>query len=144
MNAATQIKAQVTKQFSASPETVFDAWLTGDKIRQWFAPGLGPMARVAVDARVGGAFLFAQRRGLDTVDHMGTYVEMSRPHRLVFTWQVKGTSDSSRVLIDIRAHESGCELTLTHELAPHWADYRERTEAAWHKMLDAMAKAIAA
>jgi uncharacterized protein YndB with AHSA1/START domain len=140
--AKTQVKAQVVHRFNASPEAVFDAWITGDKIRQWFAPGLGEMVRIAVDAREGGMFSFVQRRGMEDVDHQGRYLEFQRPDRLAFSWQVKGTADSSRVMIDIAPTAVGSELTLVHELHPHWADYRERMQASWSKMLTAMAAAI--
>jgi uncharacterized protein YndB with AHSA1/START domain len=138
----TSLSARVTHRFRAAPEAVFDAWLTGEKVRRWFAPGLGEMTRVAVDPRVGGSFLFAQRRGMDEVEHLGKYEELFRPDRLAFTWQVKGTADISRVVIDIAATADGCELTLVHQLHPHWANYVERTQSAWTKMLNAMAEAI--
>jgi uncharacterized protein YndB with AHSA1/START domain len=142
MTPSLPVKAQVTYRFAASPEAVFDAWITGDKVRKWFGPGLGEMVRVAIDARPGGAFSFVQRRGLDEVDHIGKYLEFERPYRLAFTWQVKGTPDSSKVSIDIVAVDSGSELSLIHELHPHWANYRERMEAAWTKMLDAIADTL--
>ncbi|WP_416358654.1 hypothetical protein [Brevibacillus thermoruber] len=41
-------------------------------------------------------------------------------------------------MVDIVPRGSGCELTLTHQLAPDWADYRSRTEDAWTKMLDSL------
>jgi hypothetical protein len=52
------------------------------------------------------------------------------------------TADSSRVTIDIAPLEKGCELTLVHELHPDWADYAERTEAGWSKMLGALGAMI--
>jgi len=142
MNASSGVKAQVTRSFRASPEAVFDAWLTGANVRKWFGPGLGEMTRVVIDPREGGMFSFVQRRGLDDVEHFGTYEELVRPNRIVFTWTVKGTSDQSRVLVDILATADGSEVTLVHELAPHWANYVERTEAAWQKMLTAMQDSI--
>ena len=142
MNSTAEVTVKVTHQFTQVPEAVFDAWIKGDKIRKWFAPGMGEMVRIAVDARVGGSFSFVQRRGLDDVDHIGTYLEFDRPTRLAFTWQVRGTSHNSRVFVDILPKEEGCELALVHELHPHWADYKDKTAAAWTKMLTAMAAAI--
>jgi uncharacterized protein YndB with AHSA1/START domain len=142
MNSTTEIAVKVTHIFNAPREAVFDAWIASERIRQWFAPGLGEMVRVALDARVGGSFSFVQRRGMADVDHIGKYLELDRPQRLAFTWQVRGTSDTSRVFIDIVPKNEGCELTLVHELAPSWADYKDKTAAAWTKMLNAMAVAI--
>jgi uncharacterized protein YndB with AHSA1/START domain len=142
MSSATQVKAQVTHRFHAAPEAVFDAWITRDTVPKWFAPGLGDIIRVVVDPREGGIFSFVQRRGLDNVEHNGKYIEFIRPNRLVFTWSVKDTGHDSRVLIDIVPIAGGSELTLVHELHPHWENYRERTAASWTKMLTAMAAAI--
>jgi len=142
MTSQSPVQAQVTHFFRAKPEVVFDAWITSDKIRKWFGPGLGEMVRVAVDAREGGSFSFVQRRGMDDVDHTGKYLEFNRPYRLAFTWQVKGTPHSSKVSIEIANIPTGSELSLVHELHPHWADYREKVAASWTKMLTAMAAAI--
>ena len=135
----SSVSARVTRRFSSSPERVFDVWLDPGKVPQWFAPELGEMVRVEIDPRVGGSFSFMQRRDGEDVDHVGEYLEIDRPRRLVFTWGVPPEPpDKSRVLIDITPLETGCELTLTHELHPDWADYVDRTEAAWAKMLDTM------
>ena len=98
---------------------------------------------ISLDARVGGSFSFVVRRQGEEIDHVGEYLEIHRPRRLVFTWGIRmGTTDSSRVTIDIAPLEKGCELTLIHELHPDWADYADRTEAAWTKMLDALATTL--
>jgi hypothetical protein len=47
-----------------------------------------------------------------------------------------------RVTIDIVPLEAGCQLTLSHELHPDWADYASPTEAGWTKMLEALAEAL--
>ncbi|HTE39242.1 MAG TPA: SRPBCC domain-containing protein [Steroidobacteraceae bacterium] len=139
----SKVFARVTHSFKAKPEIVFDAWTTGSIVRQWFNPGPGETAGVAIDPRDGGSFLFVQRRGLDTVEHLGTYQEFVRPNRLVFTWDVKDVGHKSRVIVDIRATETGSEVAVAQELAPHWENYLKRTEASWTKMLQAMEKILA-
>jgi hypothetical protein len=37
---------------------------------------------------------------------------------------------------------TGCELTLTHELHPSWAEHVGKIEASWSKMLDVLAVAL--
>lgn len=128
---------RVTRRFSASADRVFDAWLDPKRASRWlFATPTGTMVRAEVDARVGGKFAFVDRRDGEDVEHVGEYLEIKRPRRLVFTLRVpKYTSDTTRVSIDILPVEgSGCVLTLTHEgvseeLAP-------RVQEGWGKILD--------
>jgi hypothetical protein len=54
----------------------------------------------------------------------------------VFTFHTeRGSTDLSRVTIEIAPRGSGCELTLTHEIDPKWVDYKDRTEAGWTTIL---------
>ena len=126
--------------FGASPERVFDAWLNTEMLQKWmFGPAVRDeeIVRLSIDARVGGKFSFVVRRQGAEIDHVGTYLEIDRPRRLVFTWGIAGEStDESRVVITIVPEGSGCELTLTHEMDPKWAEYADRTQAGWSKMLD--------
>jgi uncharacterized protein YndB with AHSA1/START domain len=137
---------RVTRRFSVSPERVFDVWLDPQMIGRWmFGPALREeeVLHLEVDARVGGTFSFLVRRQGEEIDHVGTYREIDRPRRLVFTWGVVGDSEGeSQVIVDIRPAETGAELTLTHEMHPKWVEYAGRTEAAWAKMLDALATAF--
>lgn len=139
MTVEPHVIVRVTRRFSVSPERVFDAWLDAEKAGRWmFATASGEMVRAEIDARVGGSFCFVDRRDGQDVKHTGEYLEIDRPRHLVFTFSVD-SSDSARVMIDIVPVGTGCELTLTHELHPDWADYASRTEAGWTNMLDALA-----
>ncbi len=137
MQAGSDIRVTVVHRFKAAPERVFDAWLSPDLLGQWMFGAKvrdEEILRISVDGRVGGSFSFLVRRQGEEIDHVGKYLEIDRPRRLVFTWGI-GEGDSSRVIIDIVPSGTGCELTLTHELHPDWADYAARTEAGWTKML---------
>lgn len=134
---------RITRSFTAPAEWVFDAWLDPAMIGRWmFGSALREeeVLHLKADAHVGGKFSFLVRRQGTEIDHVGTYREIDRPHRLVFTWGIGGESaDESVVTIDIRATGQGCDLTLTHEMDPKWAEYASRTEAGWTKMLGALA-----
>jgi uncharacterized protein YndB with AHSA1/START domain len=130
---------QVKKQLTASAERVFDAWLDPKSAGRWlFATATGQMVRVEIDARVGGQFIFVDRREGQDIEHCGEYVEIDRPRRLVFTFGVpKYSSETTRVIIDILPRDTGCELTLTHEgVLPEYAD---RTERGWTDILGRLA-----
>lgn len=142
MTAPAPVTVRVTHRFTASPERVFDAWLDPDKARKFlFATPSGQMVRADVDPRVGGQFTFTDRRdGVDVV-HTGEYLEIERPHRLVFTFGVPQYSAvMTTVTIEITALESGCELTLTHNgVLP---EYESRTQEGWGKILAGLAAAL--
>lgn len=144
MSPAPSIEVRATRYFEAAPERVFDAWLVPRMLGQWmFGPRVRQenVVRLDVDPRVGGGFSLKVERNGEIIDHVGQYLEIERPHRLVFTWAIKGHSDDepSQVRIDIAASSSGCVLTLVHTMDAKWAEYAQRTQDSWNAMLDALA-----
>jgi uncharacterized protein YndB with AHSA1/START domain len=144
MTDGSLVTVRVARRFDAAPERVFDAWLDPARAGKFlFATATGRMVRVAIDARIGGRFAFVDRRDGEDIEHVGEYLEIDRPRRLVFTFAVpKFSAQATRVAIDIAPAGSGCTLTLTHEgVLP---DYAGRTEAGWTGILDGLAGALAA
>ncbi len=130
---------QVTRKFSASAERVFDAWLDPKTVGKWlFATPTGKMVKIKIDARVGGSYTSVEQRDGVDVEHTGEYLEIDRPRRLVFTLKVpKYSQENTKLTIEIRSLEFGCELTLTHEgVLP---DYVARTTSGWNMILDQLA-----
>jgi uncharacterized protein YndB with AHSA1/START domain len=140
MNTLTPLQVRVTRHIRCAPESVFDAWIDPTSIARWFGPGLGKMVRIDVDPNVGGRFVFTQHRGVEDVEHTGEYLIVDRPRRLAFTWGApKYSDDFAYVGIEIRPSDHGCDLKLTHELTPKWADYADRTRAGWTLMIEQIA-----
>ncbi|HTL48322.1 MAG TPA: SRPBCC family protein [Verrucomicrobiae bacterium] len=140
------IKATVVREYPVSPLRVFNAWLDTNSIGHWM---FGPEVRdeeivsLGLDPRVGGGFSFVVRRDGDEVDHVGEYLVIEPPKRLAFTWGVRQDGPArSVVMVKIDPAGDGCVLTLTHELHPDWAHFKERVEAAWSLMLNALAKTL--
>ena len=128
MTTEQHIKVRVISHFSASPERVFDAWLDPEMIGRWmFGPALRDeeVVRVAVDSRVGGSFSFVVRRQGKEIDHVGEYLEIVRPRRLVFTWGVKPLPDGSHVIIDIAPIRNWVRTHLDSRIAPGLGGLRE-------------------
>ncbi|MGH8310737.1 MAG: SRPBCC family protein [Steroidobacteraceae bacterium] len=125
------------RRFSASPERVFDAWFDPEKLRVWmFKPPWGGMLRMRIDARVGGSFSFVERRNGEDFQFAGEYLEITRPHRLAFTWITpRGSPNGARVAIDVRSLAFGCEVSLTHD-----ANHAETT--AWHGMFHSLSELL--
>ncbi len=137
-NEQPTVTVRVSHRFQADAERVFDAWLDPGSAGKWlFATPTGQMVRVEIDPRVGGSFTLVDRRDGEDVEHVGKYLEIDRPRRLVFSFAVpKYSSQSTRVNIDIAPLPDGCEITLIHEgVLP---DYATRTEAGWNGILDAL------
>lgn len=137
MSEQEKVTLRVRRRFTASAERVFDAWLDPAKVCTWlFATKTGQIVRAEIDARVGGSFVIVRREGID-IEHVGTYLEIERPRRLVFTFAVPHFSkEITRVAVDITPVGTGCELTLTHEgVLPDWAS---RTESGWKMILDGL------
>ena len=123
---------------------MFDAWLNPEMIGRWmFGPALRDeeIVRIALDARVGGAFSFVGCAGKARRSTTSAGIAKStgraascspgrsRPRRKT---RAAWSSRSSR-------RAPAASSTLTHEMAPQWADFAPRVEAGWTKMLDALA-----
>jgi uncharacterized protein YndB with AHSA1/START domain len=136
------VTVQVSRQFKAPVERVFDAWLEPEQAEQFlFKTATGEMTKVEIDARRGGFFTITEKRDDEDVEHVGKYVVLDRPRRLVFTFGVpKYTSEITRVEIKIAAQKNGCDLTLIHEGV--WADYEDKTKEGWGKILGGLAEVV--
>ena len=145
-----KIEAKVTHRFKASAERVYDAWLDPEKTRRWMKSALielgleGDMKRVEIDARVGGSFFFSDMRDGVEAKHWGTYLELNRPRKIVFTWITpeKEEDDLSKVTLTLRPDNDGCVVTIVHELHEKWADYKARVENGWTQMLKAVGELL--
>lgn len=142
----TASMVRLQRSFRTTADELFDAWLTPAVLERWM---FGRTVRdedivhLAVDARVGGRFSFLVRRQGQDFDHVGEYLELDRPRRLAFTWDVgQSRSDGSRVELDLADSDGGVSLTLSHSLPAEAAPYANRTQAAWMRMLAALAQVV--
>lgn len=145
MNYTPSIRVERT--INASAERVFDAWLDPVWIgRFMFGPHLRDEQVVSLSnqAQVGGVFNYrVMRQGVE-INHTGTYREIDRPRRLVFTWGVDAEQgDLSVVTIELTPQGESCVLVLTHRLHPDWAVYAERTRQGWTKIVGDLIAALA-
>jgi uncharacterized protein YndB with AHSA1/START domain len=133
----------VKKTYTASAERVFDAFLDPAKAGKFlFATPTGTMIKVEIDPRVGGQYNITRREDKD-YEHLGEYLVIDRPHRLVFTLRVPQLGNVSKtVSIEIVPKGSGCELTLTH--SPVKPENQEGMRGGWGKILDGLENAIIA
>lgn len=137
---------EIVKEFSVQPEKVFDAWLDTNFLSKWmFGPDVRDeeIIKLENNPEKGGQFSYVVKREDEELDHRGTYREVSRPHRLVFTWGVdEEAGDESVVTIEIESTDGGCRLTLVHELDPKWEEYVDRTREGWTFMLEKLQETL--
>ena len=133
----------VTRRFDQPPEKVFDAWLNPDVARRFlFTTADSQVVVCEIDGRVGGRFNIVDRRqGQDDIAHIGEYLEIDRPRRLVFTFGVPQFDPTmTTVAIDIAPDGEGCVLSLHHtDVTEEW---RDGTIDGWTRILASLEPAL--
>jgi uncharacterized protein YndB with AHSA1/START domain len=129
---------RLSRQVSAAPECVFDAWLNADEVRAFlFAGRIGHAISSEIDARVGGGFRILGHRDGEEVEYSGRFLEINRPQRLVFSLFVeKFAQRDDRVIVELAPVLERSLLVLTHELSLPNPLERSRIQRGWARALD--------
>ncbi len=135
--ATRAVTVRVSRQFCATAECVFDAWLdpvtTGSFL---FAAEAGEVLRAEIDARVGGKFRFGRRENGAEVRWAGEYLWIDRPQLLAFSLNDGSrTPTDERVIIELASVGLGSLLVLTHEMGLERYPERQRIETEWRRRL---------
>jgi uncharacterized protein YndB with AHSA1/START domain len=145
---AAKAVATITREIFAAPERVFDAWLEPSLIAKWMTGVVDgdEVINVRTDARVGGTFSFLIKRSGEPIDHLGEYMEIDRPRRLVFTFdmhvaaQDPNPDGATLVTVDLEPTARGTRLTLTVDRLPR--EQVDRAETGWTKIIEAIERAV--
>src|SRR3569832_206845 len=94
-DASTTVR--LTHRYNVPADRVFDAWVTpAQAARFLFATRTGNFMHCDMDPKIGGHFLVTDRRPVGDGEesffdsqHRGTFIEIERPHRLVFDFTVE-------------------------------------------------------
>jgi uncharacterized protein YndB with AHSA1/START domain len=131
------VSVRVSRQVRAAPERIFDAWLSAEKTRTFLFTGPTEGAISVIDARVGGRFRIVRRWDREDVEYSGQYLEIDRPHRLVFSLFVeKHAQRDDRVIVELAPLAKQSLLVLTHELSLADPAERLRIQCEWAIVLD--------
>jgi uncharacterized protein YndB with AHSA1/START domain len=132
---------RVSRRFAHAAEAVFDAWLDPARAGKFlFATPTGVMKTVEIDARVGGRFNIVETREGGDAPHVGEYLVIDRPRRLVFTFGDEIAFTATTVTVEITPTAGGCELTLTHVgVLEKWV---AQTNAGWTGILEGLDGAL--
>lgn len=125
----------VSQDYGLPLGEVFDSWLRPEALSQWLRMETAPPSGVEIDRRVGGAFEIRLKCDGDDVPLRGSYLEIDRPSRLMFTWISPGTDlRESIVTLDLQPQGQGTRLTLTHDGLPS-AQHAQEHGMVWTQML---------
>jgi uncharacterized protein YndB with AHSA1/START domain len=107
----------VRREIAASPETLFDAWIDAEKMSAWMQPRGISETRAENDPREGGEFRIVMVSDGADILHQGTYREIDRPSRLVFTWSSPSTEHrDSIVTVTFEPLASGSTVVEIHQV----------------------------
>jgi uncharacterized protein YndB with AHSA1/START domain len=151
---SSPIVVRVSHRYSAPAERVFDAWLTpGLASRFLFRTRTGNVMQCEISPEVGGGFTVTDRRpaaegdeSVFDVVHLGKYLEINRPRKLVFEFSVLSYGDEpTRVTVDFAPiGPQATELSITHEMGT--SEYarmmEESSRKGWVSMLQTLEREL--
>jgi uncharacterized protein YndB with AHSA1/START domain len=140
---ATGPVVRLRRRVRAEAEQIFDLWTKPDLMVRWMSPFPGAVdCKATCDPRPGGGFSLFMASGDASREVSGTYVEVDRPRRLVFTWVGPLTNDvATLVTVELNPLGDETDLVLTHERLPTTAIVEGHTRG-WGYILDHLAEAI--
>jgi uncharacterized protein YndB with AHSA1/START domain len=131
-----KLSCHVTQVINAPIERVFDAWLNPDMLSRFMLPMPGmPRPEVEVDGQQGGRFTIYMDVGEEIIPHSGTYLEIDRPNRLVFSWESPFSADDSRVTLEFSSPEAGHTVVMLHHERFVDETSRNNHETGWGHIL---------
>ncbi|MDG1995712.1 MAG: SRPBCC domain-containing protein [Emcibacteraceae bacterium] len=136
---------KLSREFKTPAERVFDAWLDPKNVGNWlFGTPDGKEKGSKVDPRVGGNFEIGEMRGDEFANHVGTYHEIERPYRIVFSYYYETENEelSSTVIVELTDAGNGCIVHITHEMDDIYAEYEESTMEGWTMILNGLEKYV--
>ena len=87
----------IEQAFDAPREQVFDAWVEKDLLEKWFAPEGCTLHIARLDVREGGGYHWCIKNpSFGECWTIGSYLEVVRPERLVFTASIADANGVSR------------------------------------------------
>ena len=134
---------QVRRRLKARADQILDLWTKPDLMVRWMSPFPGAVdCKASCDLRPGGAFSLVMSSKESNREVSGTYVEIDRPRKLVFTWIGPLTNNvTTLVTVELNSRGDETDLVLTHERLPTSAIIEGHTKG-WGNILDHLADAV--
>jgi len=107
------LKATVSLDLHAAPQTVFAAWVEPPQMERWLFKSPTNSLRAQSEPWPGGIFSIVEHEGSEVIAHHGRYVVCEAPTRLSFTLAVpRHFAGQARIDVTIRASGPGSHLDL--------------------------------
>jgi uncharacterized protein YndB with AHSA1/START domain len=134
---------QIRRRLRAGPEQVFDLWTKPDLMVRWMSPYPGAVdCQATCDPRPGGAFSLVMSSKESSREVSGTFLQVDRPRKLVFTWIGPLTNHvNTLVTVELTPQGDETDLVLTHERLPTPRIHQGHT-IGWGNILDHLADAV--
>lgn len=140
----TDLVVKINKVIKAPIGKVFDAWLDPKTLSQFILPMPGmEEPKIENEAREGGSFTIIMKVGDDEIPHTGKYLVVSRPRKLVFTWESPASTDDSVVTLnftEVSDNKTNIELTHTRFIDE---ERRSNHEGGWNNILNKLNDVVA-
>jgi uncharacterized protein YndB with AHSA1/START domain len=127
----------------ATAEEIFDLWTKPDLMVRWMSPFPGPVdCKASCDLRAGGSYSLVMSSAESKREVTGTYVQIDRPRKLVFTWMGPLTNHvNTLVTLELNPRGDETDLVLTHERLPRTEMHVGHTKG-WGNILDHLAEVV--
>ena len=136
---------RIVRLYDGSPEAVFDLWVDADARKVWYAHSPDDVVEAETDLRVGGAWSVDFGRPGERYREHGTFLEIDRPHRVVYTMTFTfpdGRFFETKTTVEFVDKDGKTELTLLDAGYPDEATRRGH-EQGWPGFLDRLADLLA-
>jgi uncharacterized protein YndB with AHSA1/START domain len=125
----------VRREIAAPAEDLFDAWLDARSLGTWLRPSGIRETRAETDPREGGAFRIVMVADETSTVHSGTYREIDRPRRLVFTWSSPSTRSRDSIVTVTFQPSASSTVVEIHQVGLPDEEARVSHHAGWSDAL---------
>ena len=140
---ATGPIVQLRRRVKATAEEIFELWTKPDLMARWMSPFPGAVdCKASCDFRPGGSYSLVMSSEESKREVTGTYVQIDRPRKLVFTWMGPLTNHvNTLVTLELNPRGDETDLVLTHERLPTPEMHVGHTKG-WGYILDNLAEVV--
>lgn len=144
---AESVGATVVVTLAATPESVFDAWVTPQSFATWWGGDdiEIPFDSVALDARPGGEWRATMLMGGDEPDYhwRGEILEVDRPRRLVMTMTDEPGDEREILTVELEPVAGGTVLRFSQTGGNLTPEQYHGTAAGWRRAFEALDRFVA-